>query len=140
MILRTLERVESAEEKNLVFWGGSCLKKFSQQNVEKLFSWGWMVDKLVRSINFEKNGELHKKEGLLTCLKFSASNFWPRWSLKWRELKSYLAIDAFYRTHFPTFKLFLMFLYLDFNCKMPVIKLFIKNNFAGDPRGLILCR
>ena len=58
-------------------FGGAeaALKKFSQQNVEKLFSWGWMVDKLARSINFEKNGELHKKEGLLTCLKFSASNF-----------------------------------------------------------------
>ena len=58
--LRTLERVESAEEKNLVFWGGSCLKKFSQQNVEKLFSWGWMVDKLVRSIFREKWRASHK--------------------------------------------------------------------------------
>jgi hypothetical protein len=44
-----------------------------QQSVQETVQL-WRVGKLVRSINFEKNGELHKKDGLLTSIKVFSSS------------------------------------------------------------------
>jgi hypothetical protein len=57
--------------------GYTKIAKSSQQACKLLFSWGWMVvDKLARSINFEKNGGHHTNGISYSILpKFSASNF-----------------------------------------------------------------
>ncbi len=39
--------------------GRKLLEKNFNTSVLLLFSWGWMVDKLARSINFERNGVHH---------------------------------------------------------------------------------
>jgi hypothetical protein len=65
--LLTHEAMSRAEKKNL-FWADAALKKEgytkiaknSQQACKLLFSWGWMVDKLVRLIFREKWRASHK--------------------------------------------------------------------------------
>jgi hypothetical protein len=63
----TLKRSRAEKKRN---FGGAeaALKKFLQQACSYCSAVeGW--SKLLRSISFEKNGELHKKEGLLTHFK-----------------------------------------------------------------------
>jgi hypothetical protein len=84
--------LEPVKKRNFVVGAEiTLLERSNLQSCKKLFSWLTEgVDKLARSINFERSGVHHtKRDILLTHLKISASNFWPRWSLKWRELKSF---------------------------------------------------
>jgi hypothetical protein len=78
--MASVDRRKSEKKK---FWCDAALKKEgytkiaknSQQACKLLFSWGWMVDKLVRSINFEKNGELLKGRSTHLSQNRQASNF-----------------------------------------------------------------
>jgi hypothetical protein len=68
--MKTLEAcwLEPVKKRNFVVGAEAALKKFLQQACSYCSAVeGW--SKLLRLINFEKNGELHKKEGLLTHLK-----------------------------------------------------------------------